>query len=154
MMTIIAKKKENCRNLCGKYFKQRFTQVFEYTKRTIELSFISGTRVSLLNKNKVTFGMSRCLFLLTGPPFPDLPCSPLTFSPFSSPVPVPQESKYQVTKPVHRNETESNLVVKQTQLFFNQVICKLCCLLHYQRFHNYPFSKPIRYIQVFTSLYR
>lgn len=50
MMTIIAKKKENYRNLGGKYFKQRFTQVFEYTKRTIELSFISGTRISLLNK--------------------------------------------------------------------------------------------------------
>ena len=52
MMTIIAKKKENYRNLGGKYFKQRFTQVFEYTKRTTELSFISGTRISLLNKKK------------------------------------------------------------------------------------------------------
>ena len=43
-------KKENYRNLGGKYFKQRFTQVFEYNERTIELSFISGTRISLLNK--------------------------------------------------------------------------------------------------------
>ena len=59
MMTIIAKKKENCRNLGGKYFKQRFTQVFEYTKRTIELSFISGTRISLLNKNKVLVPFNR-----------------------------------------------------------------------------------------------
>ena len=53
------KKKENCRNLGGKYFKQRFTQVFEYTKRTIELSFISGTRISLLNKNKVLVPFNR-----------------------------------------------------------------------------------------------
>ena len=58
--------------------------------------------------------MSRCLFLLTAPPFPDLPYSPLTFSPFSSPVPVSYEPKYQVAKPVHRNETESNIVMKQT----------------------------------------
>ena len=116
---LLQKKKENYRNLGGKYFKQRFTQVFEYTKRTIELFFISGTLISLLNKKKVTFGMSRCLFLLTAPTFPDLPYSPLTFSPFSSPVPVPYESKYQVAKPVHRNETESNIVMKQTQLFFN-----------------------------------
>lgn len=53
------KKRENCRNLGGKYFKQRFTQVFEYTKRTIELSFISGTRISLLNKNKVLVPFNR-----------------------------------------------------------------------------------------------
>ena len=53
------KKKENYRNLGGKYFKQRFTQVFEYTERTIELSFISGTRISLLNKNKVLVPFNR-----------------------------------------------------------------------------------------------